>query len=114
MGIAGGPVTDWRDYDTIYTERYMGLPQENPEGYVKSSPRFNAADLHGDLLLIHDTGDENVHLQNTMQFALELQNAGKLFQMMLYPAAGHGVVDQALARHERQVMLDFTIRALRP
>jgi dipeptidyl-peptidase-4 len=112
MGIAGGPVTDWRDYDTIYTERYMGLPQENPEGYLRSSPRFNAADLHGDLLLIHDTGDENVHLQNTMQFALELQKAGKPFQMMLYPTAGHGVGDPTLSRHERQTMLDFTIRAL--
>ena len=112
MGIAGGPVTDWRDYDTIYTERYMGLPQENPEGYVKSSPRFNAADLHGGLLLIHDTGDDNVHPQNTMQFALELQKAGKPFQLMLYPTAGHGVRDVALNRHERQTMFDFTIRAL--
>jgi dipeptidyl aminopeptidase/acylaminoacyl peptidase len=114
MGIAGGPVTDWRNYDTVYTERYMGLPQENPESYVTSSPRFNAADLHGELLLLHDTGDDNVHPQNTMQFALELQKAGKLFQMMLYSAAGHGVTDLALVRHERQVMLDFTIRALRP
>ena len=98
MGIAGGPVTDWRDYDTVYTERYMGLPQDNPEGYRKSSPRFSAADLHGDLLLIHDMGDDNVHAQNTMQFALELQKAGKPFQMMLYPAAGHGQADPALAR----------------
>jgi dipeptidyl-peptidase-4 len=114
MGIAGGAVTDWRDYDTIYTERYMGLPEENPEGYVKSSPRFSAADLHGDLLLIHDTGDDNVHPQNTMQLVLELQKAGKPFQMMLYPAAGHGTSDVGLVRHERQTMLDFTIRALRP
>jgi dipeptidyl-peptidase 4 len=113
MGIAGGPVTDWRDYDTIYTERYMGLPQDNPEGYIKSSPRFNASALHGDLLLIHDTGDENVQVQNTMQFALELQKAGKMFQMMLYAAAGHGISDLALSRHERQTMFDFTIRALR-
>jgi dipeptidyl-peptidase-4 len=114
MGIAGGPVTDWRDYDTVYTERYMGLPEDNPEGYVKSSPRFSAGDLHGDFLLIHDTGDDNVHLQNTMQFAQALQTAGKLFQMMLYPAAGHGVSDQAMVRHQAQVMLEFTIRALRP
>jgi dipeptidyl-peptidase-4 len=114
MGIAGGSVTDWRDYDTVYTERYMGLPQENPDGYIKSSPRFSAADLHGALLLTHDTGDDNVHPQNTMQFALELQKAGKLFQMMLYPTPGHGVSELALLRHEREVMLDFTIRALQP
>jgi dipeptidyl-peptidase-4 len=113
-GIAGGPVTDWRDYDTVYTERYMGLPQENAAGYVKSSPRFNAADLHGALLLIHDTGDENVHVQNTLQFALELQKAGKPFQMMLYPTAGHGISDIALVRHEHETMLNFTIQALRP
>ena len=112
MGIAGGPVTDWRDYDTIYTERYLGLPGDNAEGYLKSSPRFNAADLHGDLLLIHDTGDDNVHLQNTLQFARELQRAGKTFQMMLYPTAGHGDSDPELFRHERQTMFDFTTRAL--
>jgi dipeptidyl-peptidase-4 len=114
MGIAGAPVTDWRNYDTIYTERYLGLPRENPDGYLKSSPRFNAADLHGDLLLIHDAGDDNVHLQNTMQLARELQRAGKSFQMMIYPSPGHGEADPALLRHERQTMLDFTIRALRP
>jgi dipeptidyl-peptidase-4 len=114
MGIAGAPVTDWRDYDSIYTERYLGLPRDNPGGYLKSSPRFSAADLHGDLLLIHDTGDDNVHVQNTLQFALELQKAGKKFEMMLYPSAGHGVSDPALYRHERETMFDFTIRALRP
>jgi dipeptidyl-peptidase-4 len=114
MGIAGAPVTDWRDYDTIYTERYLGVPQENPDGYLKSSPRFNAADLHGELLLIHDLGDENVHVQNTLQFARELQRAGKTFQMMLYPAAGHGETDPALLMHERRTMFDFTIRALLP
>jgi dipeptidyl-peptidase-4 len=114
MGIAGGPVTDFRDYDTIYTERYMGLPQENADGYTRSSPRFRAADLHGALLLIHDTGDENVHVQNTLQFARELQKNGKAFQMMLYPTQGHGITDPALTRHERETMLDFTIRALLP
>jgi dipeptidyl-peptidase-4 len=66
------------------------------------------------LLLIHDTGDDNVHPQNTMQFALELQTAGKLFQMMLYPAAGHGVSDQAMVRHQAQLMLEFTLQSLKP
>ena len=113
VGISGGPVTDWRDYDTIYTERYLGLPHDNPEGYRKSSPRFNAADLHGELLLMHDVNDDNVHLQNTLQFAYELQKAGKLFQMMLYPTAGHGISEPELNRHSREVMLQFTLDRLK-
>ena len=77
MGIAEGAVTDWRNYDSIYTERYMGLPQDNAEGYRRSSPRFSAASLSGELLLIHSTLDDNVHPQNAMQFAYELQKAGQ-------------------------------------
>jgi dipeptidyl-peptidase-4 len=114
MGIARSAVTDWRDYDTIYTERYMRLPQENPEGYKKSSPRFDAGDLHGQLLLIHGEIDDNVHLQNTMQFAYELQQAGKQFEMMIYPKSRHGLADAQLSRHERQLMLDFTLKHLHP
>jgi dipeptidyl-peptidase-4 len=76
MGIAGGTLADHRDYDTIYTERYMQTPQHNPEGYKNSSPRFFAKDLHGKLLLIHGAIDDNVHVQNTIQFAYELQKAG--------------------------------------
>jgi dipeptidyl aminopeptidase/acylaminoacyl peptidase len=92
----------------------MGLPQENPEGYRRSSPRFNAGDLHGPLLLIHGEIDDNVHLQNSMQLAYELQQAGKQFEMMIYPKSRHGVTDPQLYRHERQLMLDFTLRTLRP
>jgi dipeptidyl-peptidase 4 len=113
MAIADCPGTDWRDYDTIYTERYMGLPADNPEGYRKSSPRFNAADLHGQLLLLQGAIDDNVHPQNTMQFAHELQKAGKTFQMMLYPASRHGLTDPQLILHERQLMLEFTLRNLK-
>lgn len=113
MGIAGSPVADWRDYDTIYTERYLGLPEENPEGYRKSSPRFSAPDLHGQLLLIQGALDDNVHPQNTMQFAYELQKAGKLFQMMLYPKSGHGLTDPQLLRHEHELMLEFTMKHLK-
>ncbi len=113
-GIAGGALTDWRDYDSIYTERYMGTPQDDPGAYRRSSPRFAAADLHGRLLLTHDLGDDNVHAQNTLQFAYELQKAGKSFQMMLYPAAGHGLTAPALVLHERRLMLDFVLQALRP
>jgi dipeptidyl-peptidase-4 len=114
MGIAGGSVTDWRDYDTIYTERYMLMPQNNPEGYKKSSPRFAAKDLHGQLLLIHGTMDDNVHMQNTLQFAYELQKAGKPFELMLYPRSRHGVSDPPLVKHMRTMMVDFILRTLAP
>ena len=112
MGIAEGAVTDWRNYDTIYTERYMGLPSENPDGYRKSSPRFSAANLHGELLLIHSTLDDNVHPQNANQFAYELQRAGTPFRMMNYPRSAHGVNDPQLSVHLRRLMLDFTTQNL--
>ncbi|MGH9880744.1 MAG: S9 family peptidase, partial [Pyrinomonadaceae bacterium] len=82
VGIAGGSVTDWRNYDTIYTERYMQTPQNNPDGYRKSSPVHFAKDLSGKLLLIHGAIDDNVHMQNTIQFVYELQKAGKQFELM--------------------------------
>ncbi len=112
MGIAEGAVTDWRNYDTIYTERYLGLPKDNPDGYRNSSPRFSAANLHGELLLVHGAQDDNVHPQNTMQFAYELQRAGKPFRMMIYPKSAHGVGDPQLATHLRRLMLDFTTQNL--
>jgi len=114
MGIAGGSVTDWRDYDTVYTERYMGLPDENPEGYRRSSPRWAAKDLHGALLLIHGAIDDNVHVSNTLQLAYELQQAQKPFQMMLYPKARHSVTDPEQVKHLRATMLDYLVRHLRP
>ena len=112
MGIAEGAVSDWRNYDTIYTERYMGLPSENPEGYRRSSPRFSAANLSGQLLLIHSTLDDNVHPQNANQFAYELQRAGTPFRMMSYPKSAHGVNDPELSVHLRRMMLDFTTQNL--
>ncbi len=111
-GISGAPVTDWRDYDTIYTERYMMTPQNNPEGYKKSSPVHSAKDLHGKLLLIHGAIDDNVHVQNTIQFVYELQKAGKQFELMLYPKSRHGVTDPALLKHLRQMMTDFIVENL--
>jgi dipeptidyl-peptidase-4 len=112
IGIAGGTVADWRDYDSIYTERYMGTPQNNPEGYKKSSPVNAAKNLHGKLLLIHGAIDDNVHMANTMQFVYELQKAGKQFQLMLYPKSRHGVTDPLLLKHMRQMMLDFIVENL--
>jgi dipeptidyl-peptidase-4 len=114
MGIAGGSVTDWRDYDSVYTERYMGLPSDNPDGYRRSSPRWAAAHLKAPLLLIHGAIDDNVHAASTLQFAYELQKAQKPFELMLYPKSRHGVTDPALVKHLRQTMLDFTLTHLKP
>lgn len=112
IGIAGGTVADWRDYDSIYTERYLGTPQNNPEGYKKSSPITSAKNLHGKLLLIHGAIDDNVHMQNTMQFIYELQKAGKQFELMLYPKSRHAVTDPLLLKHMRQMMTDFILENL--
>lgn len=111
-GIAGGSVTDWRDYDSIYTERYMLMPHNNESGYREASPRWAAKNLHGRLLLLHGTIDDNVHLQNTLQFAYELQKANKLFRMMLYPKSRHGVTDLALVNQMRATMWDFVNETL--
>jgi dipeptidyl-peptidase-4 len=112
MGIAGGTVSDWRNYDSIYTERYMQTPQNNPEGYKKSSPVNFAKDLHGKLLLIHGATDDNVHMANTIQLVYELQKAGKQFQLMLYPKSRHGVTDPLLVKHLRTMMTDFILANL--
>ena len=112
IGIAGGSVTDWHLYDTIYTERYMLTPQNNPEGYAKTSVLKAAKNLHGKLLLLHGTIDDNVHLQNTMQLVYELQKAGKQFELMVYPKARHGVVDPTQVKHMRELMLTFILENL--
>ena len=109
IGIAGGTVSDWRDYDSIYTERYMQTPQNDPDGYWKSSPVHYAKDLHGKLLLIHGAIDDNVHMANTIQFLYELQKAGKQVQLMVYPKSRHGVTDPVLVKHMRQMMTDFIL-----
>jgi dipeptidyl-peptidase-4 len=111
-GIVGAPVTDWRDYDTVYTERLMKMPQHNADGYRKSAPRFAAADLHGRMLLMHGTTDDNVHFQNSVQFAYELQRAGKPFEMMIYPRSRHALGDPLLNKHLRQNMFDFTMKTI--
>jgi dipeptidyl-peptidase-4 len=112
-GIAGAPVTDWHNYDAIYTERYMDLPQRNPEGYKSSSTVTAAANLHGRLLLIHGERDDNVHISNTLQLAYALQQAGKPFDMMIYPKNRHGVVEPAQRFHLYRTMTDFLERHLK-
>ncbi len=108
-GIAGAPVTDWRNYDTIYTERYMGTPQDNPDGYRLSSVVAAAAQLRGRLLLIHGAQDDNVHLSNCLQLVQALQAAGKSFELMIYPDSRHGIHGD----HYHQLRADFIRRWLR-
>jgi dipeptidyl-peptidase-4 len=112
VGISGGTVSDWRNYDSIYTERYMQTPQNNIDGYKKGSPVHVAKDLHGKLLLIHGAIDDNVHVSNTIQFLYELQKSGKQVQLMLYPKSRHGVTDPLLVKHMRQMMTDYILANL--
>ena len=107
-GISGAPVTDWHNYDTIYTERYMSTPQLNSEGYAKTSVVTAARNLHGKLLILHGLMDDNVHVQNTVQFIQELQKADKDFEMMVYPRSRHGIYSQ----HYNRLTIDFIRRAL--
>jgi dipeptidyl aminopeptidase/acylaminoacyl peptidase len=107
-GIASGPVTDWRLYDSIYTERYMLTPKENPAGYEKSSVIKAAKNLHGKLLIIHGMIDDNVHMQNSVQLADALQAAGKDFEMMFYPRSRHGIGSP----HYLRLQIDFIRRTM--
>jgi len=99
-GIAGAPVTNWRNYDTIYTERYLGLPAENAEGYRASSAVEYANKLKAKLLIVHNIEDDNVLFQNTLQMAEALEQAGKIFDMVIYPQKSHGVN----GRYQRQLL----------
>ena len=90
-GIAVAPVTNWRFYDNIYTERFMRKPSENPDGYDKNSPINHAQKLEGDLLICHGTADDNVHVQNTHEMSEALVQADKQFQMHLYTNRQHGI-----------------------
>jgi dipeptidyl-peptidase-4 len=107
MGIAGGTVADWANYDSVYTERYMLTPAHNPEGYRAGSPLAGAANLSGKLLLLHGAVDDNVHMANTIQLVYDLQKAGHQFDLMIYPKSRHGVTDPLLLKHMRQKMTDF-------
>ncbi|MDX2267109.1 MAG: S9 family peptidase [Bryobacter sp.] len=112
-GVSGAPVTNWRLYDTIYTERYMGLPQEYEDAYKKASPVFKAKNLEGKLLLIHNFGDDNVLFQNMLQMTDALQREGKMFEVQVYPQKSHGVSGVA-RQHLNRVMTDFFERTLAP
>jgi dipeptidyl-peptidase-4 len=111
-GIAGGIVSDWRLYDSIYTERYMMTPQNNKAGYDETSVLKAAGDLHGRILLIHGMMDDNVHMQNATQLAFEFQKAGKQFDIMIYPTQRHGISNPAQVKHWYQMMTDWVLRNL--
>ena len=112
MAIAVAPVTSWRFYDTIYTERYMTTPQENPSGYDENSPINHVDKLEGDFLLIHGSGDDNVHLQNTMRMVEALIQADKQFEWMVYPDKNHGIYGGNTRLHLYKKMTNFINKTL--
>jgi dipeptidyl-peptidase-4 len=111
-GIAVAPVVDWSLYDTIYTERFMRTPQENPEGYRRNAPVSNAANLRGRFLLVHGTGDDNVHFQNSTQLVNALQAANKQFDFMMYPNRNHGISGGVTSQHLYTLMTNWVTENL--
>jgi len=105
--ISVAPVTNWRFYDTIYTERFMQTPQMNPEGYKKGSPINYADKINGDYLLVHGTGDDNVHFQNSMEWVNALVANNVAFRSMYYPNRNHGIYGGNTRRHLYRMLNDF-------
>ncbi|QGY46916.1 alpha/beta fold hydrolase [Maribellus comscasis] len=106
-GIAVAPVTSWRFYDTIYTERYMRTPQQNPEGYDDNSPLSHAGDITGRLLIIHGSADDNVHAQNTFEFTEKMVQEGVQFDMAIYTNRNHGIRGGNTTMHLYTKMTNF-------
>ena len=113
-GVSVAPVTDWKLYDTIYTERFMRTPGENSDGYVAGAPLSHAARLESPLLIVHGTGDDNVHSQNTVLMTEELEKAGKQFEMRLYPNKRHGITGAATRVNLFGMITDFLFEHLKP
>jgi dipeptidyl-peptidase-4 len=110
--IAVAPVTSWRFYDTIYTERYMSTPQENASGYDENSPITHVDKLKGKYLLIHGGGDDNVHVQNSMQLIEALVQANKQFDWRIYPDKNHGIYGGNTRLHLYTLMTNFILDKL--
>jgi len=106
-GIAVAPVSDFRNYDTIWTERYMGLIDENAEGYKAADVLTYVDGLKGHLLLVHGSGDDNVHPQNTMMLVDKLIAADKQFELMIYPNRTHGIYGNNATKHLFTMMTNF-------
>ena len=112
LGIAVAPVTNWRYYDSIYTERFMGTPQENPSGYDDNSPTNFAHLLKGKLYIIHGTADDNVHFQNAMEFSEALIQHKKQFDFMAYPDKNHGIYGGNTRQHLYELMTNYILKNL--
>ncbi len=112
MGIAVAPVTNWRYYDTIYTERFMRTPQQNPKGYDENSPVNMVDSLSGRLFLIHGSADDNVHFQNTMEYADQLIQADKQFDMFVYPNRNHSIYGGNTRHHLYDMMSRYVFENL--
>ncbi|SFB95928.1 dipeptidyl-peptidase-4 [Flexibacter flexilis DSM 6793] len=112
LAIAVAPVTNWRYYDSIYTERYLRTPQENAKGYDENSPVTHASKLKGKYLLVHGTGDDNVHFQNAVAMQDALIKAGKQFDSFYYPNRNHGIYGGNTRLHLYQMMTDFVTQNL--
>ena len=112
MAIAVAPVTNWRYYDSIYTERYMRTPQENASGYDDNSPINHVEKLKGKYLLIHGSADDNVHYQNTMEMTNALVNANKQFDLFIYPNKNHGIYGGYTRLHLFTKMTNFLKKKL--
>jgi len=106
-GVAIAPVTDWRFYDSVYAERFMRTPKENENGYNISSPLKLANNLQGRLLLVHGTADDNVHFQNSMLYTKALEDAGKQFEMQVYPDKNHSILGINTRLHLYNRIIDF-------
>ena len=113
VGVARSSVTDWRSYDSIYTERYMRTPEANPDGYDKGSALPYAKNLKGRLLIAHGTIDNNVHAGNSIHLIDALQKEGKSFDMMYYPEHRHGITGYN-ARHLGKLTMEYFLRHLKP
>lgn len=111
-GVAVAPVTNWRFYDNIYTERFMRRPQDNPNGYDENSPVNHASKLKGNLLLIHGMADDNVHLQNSVAMAERLILENKQFQQFMYPNRNHNINGGNTRYHLYTLMTDFILKNL--
>ncbi len=107
VGIAVAPVTSWRFYDSVYTERYMRTPKENPDGYDDNSPLSHAGDIKGRLLIIHGSADDNVHVQNTFEFTEKMVQAGVQFDMAIYTNRAHGIRGGNTTMHLYTKMTNF-------
>jgi dipeptidyl-peptidase-4 len=111
-GIAVAPVTNWRYYDNIYTERFMRTPQENPDGYDQNSPLNFAEGFKGNFLICHGTADDNVHVQNTLEFTERLVQANKQFEMQLYTNRNHNISGGNTTYHLYTRMTKFILEKL--